>query len=149
MSKKFKIAFACYFLAALLIILIGLVYATRVQVMPYHLDAMGMAWNDVQPRVQFMLMSFLHGGGAGAVANGVALMFLLFKPFRNKENWSRWAITFIGLVASLPMLFIVLEVKFETQASPPLSVVVLINILFVAGFILSKGLGNGAHVNNE
>ncbi len=140
MNRKLKIAFACYFFAALLMIIIGIVYATRAQVMPYHLDAMGLAWGEIQPQMQFMLLSFLRGGGSGAMANGVALMFLLFIPFRNKEDWSRWAILFIGLLASVPMLFIVLEVTFETPASPPLSVVALINVLFVLGFVLSNKL---------
>ena len=139
MNTKLKVAFGSYFIAALLITLIGLVYLTRVEVMPYHLEVLGMSWGEIQPQVQFMLLAFLHGGGAGALANGAALMFLLFVPFRNKENWSRWAISIIGLVASLPMLYIVLKVKFETPASPPVGVIVLINLLFVIGFLFSGG----------
>jgi len=139
MNAKLKMAFGSYFIAALLILLIGLVYSTRTEVMPYHLEVLGMSWGEIQPQVQFMLLAFLHGGGAGALANGAALMFLLFVPFKNRENWSRWALSVIGLVASLPMLYIVLKVKFETPASPPLGVIFLINLLFVVGFVLSTG----------
>ena len=81
MNAKLKMAFGSYFIAALLILLIGLVYSTRTEVMPYHLEVLGMSWGEIQPQVQFMLLAFLHGGGAGALANGAALMFLLFVPF--------------------------------------------------------------------
>ena len=49
MNGKLKVAFSCYAIAALLLLVFALVYLTRSEFMPYHSDAVGLEWAEVDP----------------------------------------------------------------------------------------------------
>jgi len=53
-----QLAFWLYGLATLATILIGLLYATRREVMPYHLKALETSWDEIDPKYQFLLKGF-------------------------------------------------------------------------------------------
>ena len=133
-----KISFWCHLAAATITMGWGLMYLLRTELMPYHLQVLGVAWEEVDPQFQFMFLSFINGAGAFGLAYGIALMVMLLIPFRRDERWAKWTIPAVGLIGSLPLLYIVLRVKFLTTASPPLALVITVNLLFIAGFLFSK-----------
>ena len=134
-SLGFNLSFYTYAIATALTILIGLLYATRKQIMPYHLEALETTWQAIDPRYQFMLRMFLNGGGFYGLSTGLFMLILLLIPFRDGQLWAGFAIGVVGLVGALPLGFIVYRVKTNTKGNPPLWIMILINGLLVFGLI--------------
>ncbi len=129
------ISFWCYALAATLSILIGLLYATRKQIMPYHLKALETTWEEIDIKYQFMLRMLLNGGGYYGISCGLFMLTLLLIPFREGQVWAGYAIGIIGLVGALPLAIIVYTVKTKTKGNPPLWIMVVVNLLLIVGLL--------------
>ena len=129
------LTFTLYLLASIATILIGLLYASRRRVMPYHLKALETSWEEIDPKYQFMLRALLNGGGYFGMSTGLFMLVLLLIPFRQGELWAGYAIGFIGLIGILPLGLIVRSVKKNTAGNPPLIVMVIVNLLLIGGFI--------------
>jgi len=67
---EFTIGYYSYLIAAIMTILIGLLYATRSQVMPYHIQALETPWEDIDPNYQLLLRALLNGGGYYGISSG-------------------------------------------------------------------------------
>lgn len=130
-----NISFYCYLLASIMTILIGLLYATRKQVMPYHIEALETPWEEIDHKYQYMLKALLNGGGYFGLSTGIFMMILLLIPFRAGEVWTGYSIGLVGLVGALPLAAIVYGVKHNTKGNPPLFVMVIVNLLLVVGLI--------------
>ena len=129
------LTFTLYLLASIATILIGLLYASRRRVMPYHLKALETSWEEIDPKYQFMLRALLNGGGYFGMSTGLFMLVLLLIPFRQGELWAGYAIGFIGLIGILPLGLIVNSVKKNTAGNPPLIVMVIVNLLLIGGLI--------------
>jgi len=130
-----QISFYAYALATLLTLVIGIVYASRRQVMPYHLKALETSWDDIDPKYQLMLRLFLNGGGWYGISTGLFMLLLLFIPFRNGEVWAGLAIGIVGLIGALSLTLIVYTVKSKTKGDPPLWLMIVICLLLVIGLV--------------
>lgn len=130
-----EISFYAYLIAAILTILIGLVYATRKEVMPYHLKALETTWDQIDPMYQLMMRLFLNGGGWYGISTGLFMVVLLLIPFNAGEAWAGYAIGGIGLIGSTALGWIVYKVKSQTKGDPPLWLMVLIILLLIIGLI--------------
>jgi hypothetical protein len=137
MNKKMKISFVCYLLVALVSIGFGLVYFLSSQIMPYHQQVIGMKWSEVAPRFQMMFLAFLNGSGISMFRLGLAMLFLLFFPFRKGEIWSRWAIPIIYLPGGIWVLYIARNLHTNTQASTPWQFAAILILITIVGAILS------------
>lgn len=127
------LSFWLYAIATLATLLIGLLYASRPRIMPYHVEALETPWEEIDPNFQFLLKALLNGGGYYGIANGLAMAVLLLIPFREGAAWAGYAIGVIGLMGTLPLGYIVYTVKKHTAGNPPLGVMIVINILLIAG----------------
>lgn len=141
MSIKTKIAFCCYLIIAISALVMGLVYNTSSEIMPYHKLALGMKWDDLEPNLRLLLLALLRGAGVGGLITGLSIGILLFIPFRRGETWSRWAITALGLVSLTPALYYTLSLKFSTGASTPWIPSLFLIVFLILGFLLSNNLG--------
>jgi hypothetical protein len=137
MSKRMKAAFGCHMLALLLIAVSGVVYLSRTEFMPYHAVALGKTWEEIDRASQILTLGSLRIIGGAWLAAALAMGVMLFVPFRQGEQWARWAIPFIGFVAEVPALHTTLSVTFNTPATPPWIGILFIMVLLIVGFILS------------
>jgi len=127
------ISFWLYAVATSATILLGLVYAFRSRIMPYHLEALETDWEDIEPKSRFMLKVLFNGGGFFGLSTGLFMGVLLLIPFKAGEAWAAYAIGVIGLISALPLAAIVYKVKTNTAGNPPLGAIVIINLLLIAG----------------
>ncbi len=121
----------------IVIILFGLLYALRSQIMPYHCDVLETSWEDIDPKYQLMLRALMNGGGYYSLSTGLFMLVLLLIPFRNGEDWAAYAIGGIGLVGSLPLGYIVYRVKKYTAGNPPFGLMIVVNFLLLGGLVVS------------
>lgn len=59
MSKLMKIAFGCHLVAALLLLIFGLVYLFRPEFMPYHAVALDREWSTVERPYQVLILALM------------------------------------------------------------------------------------------
>ena len=137
-SRAMKISFWLYAITIVASLLIGLLYASRSQIMPYHLDALETSWDGLEPSYQVLLKALLNGGGFYGVANSLFMLVLLLIPFRKGEAWAGYSIGLIGLiglVGALPLTYIVYLVKTHTAGNPPLIVMIILVLLMLGGLL--------------
>jgi len=148
MSIKTKISFYCYLLLAILCAGMSSFYILTSRILPYHEEVLGVSWDALQPGFQLLLISFVKGGGALALASTIALLIMLFIPFRRGERWARWAIPAFQLPSLIALNYAPINIAIKTSAHPPLIIFFIGDLLFLAGFIFSldfgKSKGQGA-----
>ena len=137
MSITYLIAFASYGLYALVSILSGMVFLTRSTFMPFHQDALGKTWEQVDPNVQALLLGLMRSAGGGLMTSGIGVAILLFIPFRAEAIWAIYSIPVIGLLMALPVLYSNLFIRSRTHANMPVTGVSIGVGLLVFGFIMS------------
>ena len=137
MNSRIKISFVCHLLATLILITFGVIYIFRSEFMPYHSDAVGMPWGEVNPSFQILILAFMRVIGYTFLAFGLLIVILLFVPFRQGAGWVRWAIPIAGLVVCAGTLYTSLYVRFNTPASPPWIAPVVASVFLLTGLFLS------------
>ena len=137
MSTTLLAASVCYALAALVSLVFGAVYLVRSQFMPYHEEAIGLPWQQLDQRMQTLLLALMRVAGGGLLTAGMSMAILLLIPFRAGESWARYALPAIGLVGGLPALYATILVRSRTHAHAPVAASATGIALVIAGFILS------------
>jgi hypothetical protein len=108
-----------YGVNALISIGLGSLYLFRESFMPYHEAALGRGWQEIEPALQVLLGALMDVAGAGWVAVGVAVIFLVAIPVRREERWARLLVPALFLIFYGPTLLATLTVLDRTPASPP------------------------------
>lgn len=142
MNRK-QIAFGCYLVAIIIIASISPYYLFTPHLLPFHEQAIGVAWSDLTPGFQSQFLSLMKVAGGGYLTTALSLVVLLFIPFRRGENWARWAITGIGIPAILIINYAGLTLILNTPARPPIIWGPVVTILLIAGFIVSAKMEKG------
>ena len=137
-SLRNRIAMACIGIAAIVEIIVGVVYFSASEVMPYHKEALGVAWSDLQPGVRTMLVGLMNAYGSTHFGVGVALGILVLIPLRRGYTWARWAILAVGLPVLGATVYLASRLAFSTGARAPWGVSLVLLGLFLAGVALAK-----------
>lgn len=132
-----KISFACFLIIATGELVTALRFFSSSRIMSYHLEAMGTTWNALTTGMQIMTLNFMKAAGLGFFMTGIIILLLLFFPFRKSEKWSTWALLIVSLAHVVIMSVIVLSVKANTPANPPIIPLIVFGCLAILGFFLS------------
>lgn len=108
-----------YGINALVSLVLGSFYLFRVTFMPYHREALGTEWTQLDANLQVLLEALMDVAGAGWIALGIATAFLILIPMRRGEVWSRYLIPVLFLLFYGPTLYATLKVMWATGASTP------------------------------
>ncbi|MCS3658544.1 hypothetical protein [Salinibacter ruber] len=119
MSFRRKVAAAFYVINSLVSLILGSTYLLRGSFMPYHADALGQSWAEVDPALQTLLGALMDVAGAGWVGIGVATLVLVAVPMRRGERWGRLLIPALFLIFYVPTLLATIAVLNGTPATPP------------------------------
>jgi len=131
-----KIAFALYFLVALVLLGFGVRYFFAAQLMPYHAETTGTDWKSLSEGYQIVFLTLYRATGVGMLVVGISILVLLMLPYRQGQPWSRWALSGIGVVYGLLSTYLTLAYQAETTANVPwqgpiVSIVVVIAAHFL------------------
>jgi hypothetical protein len=126
-----------YSLAALLSAVFGVIYLARPRFMPYHQEALGQPWEEVNPPLRSVLLALMRTAGGGLLASGISVAMMLFFPFRAGEAWACYAIPLVALVTAAPALYATMLVRARTRAHTPVAAGAAAIVLIVAGVVAS------------
>ena len=101
------------------LLLQGLLYLTTATFMPYHAEALGVSWEELPSHYQGFVLGVIRGMGAGSVSVSLAMLVILFIPFRRGERWAMWAVPMIGITFTLLTAYAAYTIDVRTPASTP------------------------------
>lgn len=130
-------AFACYLLGAVGAAIFGLMYMARQEFMPYHGQAIGKTWAELDDRLKTLLLALIRSIGVLSTALGISTIAILFFAFISRELWSYYTIPLVELIGWGAFLGIPLVIKKKTGAKTPYMVGFVGIVLVVIGFVLS------------
>jgi len=119
MKATVLIAFICYSLCAVVSAVFAIIYLVRTRFVPYHQEALGLAWEKLEARLQTLLLALMRSAGGALLAASVSMAFLLLIPFRAEQACARYAIPIVGLTAALPAFYANILVRVRTKAHAP------------------------------
>jgi len=137
MSLNNKIAFVCYLLVSLLLMGFGARYYFWNELMPYHLAGLAVPWESLPETVRFMFLEFMHGVGAGFMTISLAMLTILFIPFRRGECWANWTLPILGLTVLGLLANMLCRIIENTPANPPITTIAVAAGVIVLGAILT------------
>ena len=145
MNRRQISAVAVYAVPTLGLLGQGLLYVTTSRFMPYHADALGVAWEDLPANYQGFLVGVLKGMGARSIAVTLALIIIILIPFRRGDAWARWAVPVIGVVFTALTAYASFTIATRTPASPPWRQTCGLTLLYIAGAIILYWPGRPGH----
>ena len=119
MTGRVAIAAGLNWVVAAVMFGVGARYLVSTQLMPHHMQILGVAWTGLTPGTRTLMLILMKGTGLVGVCTAVSLALLLAVPFRRHEVWSYWAILVVGITALVPMLIGAVLVRLETGVAVP------------------------------
>jgi len=114
MNRRLRAASILLYIISGVAILYGLVYMFTPRIMPYHERFLGVTQDKLDPKVLFLILSLLKGAGAASIAMGVGIAMLVKGPFSKGDNWVRWTIFVMLILALVPVMIIALYIGMYT-----------------------------------
>jgi len=87
--------------------------------LPYHSDALGQQWTDLDASLQVLVLDLMDVAGAGWCALSVVIIALVFFTRRTQHGFVRYLIPIAILVFYVPTLIATLNVTNLTPATAP------------------------------
>ena len=137
MSHAMIASFVCYALVIVLNFGFSVVYLTRSEFMPYHREAIGKPWGELDPAVRTIILALMRGGGVSVFTIGVYMGLILLFPFREGRSWAIYSLPVLGIASGVALLSVVTFVKKRTSAHPPIAASIVVIALCAAGLIFS------------
>ena len=130
-------AFACYLLAVIGDVIAGFTYLLSPKCMNYHEVAIGKKWEELDVKLQTLLLALMKSCGGGMISMGLGMVAMLVYPFRSGEIWSYYIIPICGLILIGIPIYAMVTVKKRTNAKPPIIVNTTAILFIIIGAILS------------
>jgi len=133
-----KIGNIANYLAALILLGMGLIYLFKNSFMPYHSDAISLEWNELDSGTQFLILALMRAVSGGFIAIAIVTAFLQKKFASGKITWIPLLILIGGLIVSLASLYATLIVRFNSPGKPPTSLAIIGIVLLIIGYIFNR-----------
>ncbi|MBK8052218.1 MAG: hypothetical protein IPK35_02760 [Saprospiraceae bacterium] len=133
-----KISLIIHFILGIISIVFGLKYLFSTEFLPYHREAIQMDWTELDSNLQTILLGFMRATAGGLLCSGVLVIVLQYRFYKQKLCWLPVPILLAGLITSLGAVYATALVKFNTTASPPFLLSVLVVLVYILGYFTNK-----------
>ena len=130
----FRLSIALFALVGLSLFLVGSVYLSLSQFMPYHAEALQLEWDSLDSNFQGLILGLLKGLGSGAFVAGTAVLWMAGKSLREGPQPFVVLLPFVAISYSSLLCFATYTVYTNTPGNPPL----LLNVLLVVASVLAS-----------
>lgn len=134
---KIKVAALVNYLAAALLLVMGITYLTKTSFMPYHSEAISLDWINVEKNTRILILALMKGVSGGLIAVSFTISFLQFKFTSSRISWIPFLILIVGIIISMTILYAMLFIKLNTRGNPPIGLTISGTVLLISGFILN------------
>ena len=132
--KLFFLSISLFALVGVSLLLTGAVYLSLSEYMPYHSRAIQLAWQELDPKLQGLILGLLKGLGSGAFVAGFATLFMAGMSLKNGPKPFLALLPIVATGYSTLLCYATYTVYTRTPGDPPL----IPNILLVATSLLGS-----------
>lgn len=119
MTTPRKLAFVLFLVADVALLTAGVVYAAVGRALPYHEQALGQPWEELEPQMRELYLLLCRAVAIPTIAVGIAILGLLLVPWRRGSRFARLFVPIVSLVYAVPMFLLTLRVHEKTGAATP------------------------------
>lgn len=87
---RMKAALAIYLVIGTINLLLGVRYFSSNQFMPYHAEAVGASWQELDSGVQSVFLAIMKVAGGGWLTLGFFTIIVAFSAFKKCSIFARW-----------------------------------------------------------
>lgn len=134
-----KLSASVFSLVGAGLLLIGCIYLSTGQFMPYHAEALQADWTELGPNYQGLFLGMLRGLGAGAATAGLAILVMAGASLRRDPQRFNVLLPLIAVGYTTLLCYATCTVQIRTPGNPPLllsafavALSVLASVLYVA-----------------
>lgn len=132
------LALTSYLMAFAIVLVFAIAYLKRSEFMPYHRIAVGQSWDEVDSRMQVLLLALIRIAGSAWLALVLASVFLLHLLFSDVRAWWEWlAFQVFCLIAVIPPVAVAAYVRRRTAAPTPVRIGSVAVVLCLLGFVFA------------
>ena len=126
----------CYILSLMLVFTFSMFYIFRSSFMPYHRDAVERQWNEIDNRMQKLLLALMKALGMAWLSWVFLCVYLLIILLSGSINFWQLAIfQILYLLSAIAPVFVAIRLRIKTGAKTPVAGGVMAAVLSVLGFI--------------
>jgi hypothetical protein len=137
MTTRHKVSLYLYLLVCMLGIGGGIVYVSVSTMMPYHLQALGVPWDELPDGVQAMLWLSVKVIGGLLLSICAVTLVLLLIPFRRNERWAKFSVFMGGILPNALLLGATIYLRYKTGAATPIALMSVSTGIVILSLFLS------------
>lgn len=126
------------YLAALVMLVFGLIYLLKSRFMPYHSVAVSQEWHELSAGVQFVIIALMRVAGGGYLVAALCIVILQRKYCHKTIRWIPDLILAIGLIIGTISIYATLIVRSNTDGEPPTILAVIGVIFIIAAYVFNR-----------
>ena len=130
----YKLSIALFAVVGLSLFLVGCVYLSLSEFMPYHAGALQLEWDELDANSQGLILGLLKGLGSGAFVAGAAVLWMAGQSLRESPRPFVVLMPFVAIGYSSLLCFATYTVYTNTPGNPPL----LLNFVLVVASVLAS-----------
>jgi hypothetical protein len=106
--------------------------------MPFHSEALGLAWNEVDSGTQIIILALMRTVSGGLLAASLVVIVLQMKITTHKLNWLPGLILAVGSIVALTAIYATIIIRMNTPGEPLTGLLVAGLVLFIIGYIFNR-----------
>ncbi len=126
------------YLAALILLTMGVIYLFKSSFMPYHSAAVMQEWGEINLEFQSLILALMRAVSGGYIATAIAAAVMQKKFSSTKVAWLPPLILIVGLIVSLASIYATLIVRFNTPGEPPTALAIAGIVLLLIGYVFNR-----------
>ena len=140
-----KLALILFAIVGISHLIIGIVYVTANEFMPYHAQALNVDWNSLNENYKTLFLALIRLAGAGGLVAGLVTLILVNYLYHRVESRLIWLLIVSSLIFQFVTNYVVYYVSRNTPGDPPLLMVSTGSVIFIiATLFLFAGM-RGKH----
>jgi len=144
----FKFAIAIFGLLGLGQFLLGCVYLSLNEFMPYHAEALQVGWTDLNANYRGLILGLIKGLGGGAFVAGFAVLFMVGMSIKKSPQPYLVLLPFVAIGYSTMLFYATYTVFTSTPGNPPLLLTVVniaLGVVASVALVLSQRRKSVSH----
>ena len=130
----FRFSMFLFAIVGLGLFLLGCLYLSLDEFMPYHAEALQKDWGALDTNTQGLILGLLKGFGSGACVTGFAILFMIASSLRKTPRPFILLLPLTTIGYSALLCYATFTVYVRTPANPPL----LLTVALVAAGVLAS-----------
>lgn len=140
MKTRFTVAFWLYLVAMVVVLFFGARHLLATQLPPYHINAIGVDWEDLDYNYQVLFLTLVRVIGASQLGVGIAGVVIVLIPFRAKMAWANWTLLVVAAITGVGSAIASLNLQLRTPTTTPWFAPAISVVLALVAFGLSIGV---------